>query len=241
METYRDLDPDLIQSIDCTKILDEELATLGKSSGDLSDQEVVALVDKAVLDNANNLAAEGKIAKEEAESLADRIRLLETSASEEAEERSRIQSRITEVESGQTEIKGENDELRRQNQHLQLQNRLTVVAAVLGVALYTVIRIGKWWAYPLMLLPLLWWVVRSRGQKKGSDTSRFSPLKDVSPTLGACIVVGVELVLCPHLPKALQPIAKNEFLWIVAFLATAGQLYVARKGGFDNRATNQSS
>lgn len=241
METYRDLDPELIQSIDCTRILDEELSTLGKSSADLSDQEVVALVDKAVLDNANNLAAEGRIRKEEAETLAERIRLLETSASEQAEERSRIQSRLTQVESGQTEIKGENEALRLQNQHLQLQNRLTVVSAVLAVALYAVIRIGQWWAYPLMVLPLLWWAVRSRSQKKSSAISRLSSLKDVSPTLGACVLVGVELVICPHLPKALQPVAKNEFLWVVAFLATAGQLYIARKGGFDSRATIEQS
>jgi len=192
-------------------------------------------VDKAVLRNANQLADEGRIAKVEVESLTERIRLLERSASDGSKERSRVESRISEVETMQIEIRTENDGLRLQNLHLQLQNRLTVVSIVLGGAFYAMIRVGKWWAYPLMLLPLLWWILRSRGRRESANVRDWSSIKDVSPTLGACLMVAVELAVCPYLPKAIQPIAKNEFLWMIGLLATAGQYYVARKGGFASK------
>lgn len=233
METYRDLDPDLIQSLDCVRMIEDELGKLSKPS-DASDEVVLSIVDKAVLTNAERLKSEGMIAKEEVESLAQQILELQSALGERDARHDHLEAQVREMGETQAEEAKKAERLADENRCLQRRNQLIVsyvMSVAVGIALLVsvglVASVGSWWIpFVLFGVPLIQTALKLKKGEKPRVRLAVTPLLSIAPTLLACVLIGVEAAMSSHLPKTWQPIARNEALWIIGSLGAGGQVLV---------------
>lgn len=231
LETYRDLDPEVIQSQDTARLIGEELEHLGGAEA-ASDLQVAEIVDGALLAGAQRANEEGRMKDDQLLLLKEQINQLEERVGE-AEE---LRVQVGEMHAVMQQGDARSAELAQQVADLAQRSAAsgeaqTLLLRQLGAQrlalslLATAMSVGLWLLLPSpynWLVPALACItfVASRfGGKTGLLAFFRTPVW--TPVLWLTLVLVAKAVLRNHLPKAVGGFLDNDFPELAAALVIA--------------------